>query len=222
MLNNYPRSELREAALEREFAIAQSYLAGRKKRVLGFIPLKGYAEGIEIMERISDRVGLDEPDGIGFKAALAVAKNYEERKQYNEAHLKWSEISSHFQTGQIGKDALLNMARCKYAEYNKKPKRRRALFDASSLTSAKSYYERFRLLYPADARELHIDEKLKEIDEQIAHKQLTVGKYYRKTGNTQAANLYFEMVSKDWPNTEAAGAARALLSEKPTRKRAKR
>ncbi|UCG58483.1 MAG: tetratricopeptide repeat protein [Phycisphaerales bacterium] len=213
LLTDYPRSELREAALDREFTIAQAYLAGRKKTVLGFIRLKGYAEGIKIMEKISDRTGLADPNGIGLKAALAVAKSYQQRKKFEEAHLKWSEISSQWQTGQIGKDALLSMARCKHGIYNKQPEHRRHLYDVSCLSSAKSYYERFQLLYPSDAKELRVAEILKEIDEQFAYKQLAIGRYYKRTGNVQAANLYFDMVIQNWPNSEAAGMARAVPSK---------
>lgn len=212
LLTDYPRSELREAALDRQFTIGQAYLGGRRKMLLRIIPLKGYEDGVEIMEKISDRAGLDDPNGIGLKAALTVAEHYQQRKQYEEAHLKWSEISSHYQTGPMGKQALLRMAHCKHAEYNKKPEHKRLLYDASSLISAKSYYERFQLLYPSEARELNVNEILQEIDEQIAYKQLAVGKYYRRTGKGRAANLYFDMVLQNWPDTKAAGTAKTLLS----------
>ncbi len=58
MLTEYPRSSLSDAALDREFIVAKAYLAGRKKTVLGFIRFKGYAEGVRIMEKITNRVGL--------------------------------------------------------------------------------------------------------------------------------------------------------------------
>jgi len=210
LLDEYIRSDFRQAALEREFAIAGGFLAGQKKTVLGIFKMRRYGEGITIMEKITDRVGFDK--SMGMEAALAVARNYEERKKYNEAYLKWWEISLNRDKGSIGRDALLGMARCKQAVYNKHPKEKRPHYDASCLNTAKSCYERFRLLYPAEAEKLDVDGILKEINEQLAEKQLSIGRYYQRVSNIQAANLYFDMVAKDWPGSKAAQAAKEMLA----------
>ncbi|MHC4324348.1 MAG: hypothetical protein ACYSUX_08755 [Planctomycetota bacterium] len=212
LLDEYPESGFREAALDRQFAIATAYLAGKKKTLIAFIKIKGYAEGIRIMEKITDRVGLDTQ--MGIDASVDVAENYEQRKKYNEAFLKWWEISLEWEMGRIGADALLGMARNKHAVYNKPPEHKRAFYDASCLNSAKSYYGRFKLLYPKDAREIGVDEILQEIDEQLAYKQLSIGRYYQRTDNRQAANLYYDMVVNDWPDSKAAEQAKQMLAEK--------
>lgn len=211
LLTEYQKSEFCEAALDRQFGIATAYLAGRKKIVLGFINLKGYAEGVRIMEKITDRVGLD--TSMGIKASVAVAKSYEERKLYNRASLKWWEISLQWDRGPVGKDALLGMARCNNAVYNKHPEHKRPLYDSSSLSTAKSCYEKFSLLYPKEAKEIGVPEILNEIDEQLACKQLSIGRYYQKVGNQQSANLYYDMVVNDWPGTKAAETAKQMLTE---------
>jgi tetratricopeptide (TPR) repeat protein len=212
LLTEFPKSILSDAALDREFTIATAYLAGRKKTLLGFIKIKGYAEGVRIMEKITERVGIDTE--MGINASVAVAENYEQRKKFDEAFLKWWEISLEWETGPVGRDALLGMARNKHAVYNKHPEYKRPLYDASCLNSAKSYYGRFKLLYPADAKEIGVDEILSEIDEQLACKQLSIGRYYQKTGNIQSANLYFDMVVNDWPGSKAAEQAKELLTKK--------
>ena len=212
LLTEYPKSKLTEAALDRQFAIATAYLGGRKKKLLGFIKIKGYAEGVRIMEKITDRVGLDTQ--MGIKASVAVAESYEEREKFNEAFLKWWEISLEWEMGPVGRDALLGMARCKQAVYNKPPEHKRHYYDASPLRSAKTYYSRFKLLYPRDAGEIGVDEILDRIDEQLAHKQLSIGRYYQRTGNKRAANLYYDMVVSDWPDSKAAQQAEELLAEK--------
>ena len=212
LLTEFPMSILSDTALDREFAIATAYLAGRKKTLLGFIKIKGYAEGVKIMEKITEQVGLDTQ--MGINASFAVAENYEQRKKFNEAFLKWWEISLEWEMGPVGRDALLGMARNKHAVYNKPPEHKRAFYDASSLNSAKSYYGRFKLLYPEYAKEIGIDELLSEIEEQIAYKQLSIGRYYQKTGNRQSANLYYDMVVNDWPGSKAAEEAKEMLAKK--------
>ena len=210
----YHESELYKAALVRQFHIGTAFLAGQKKTVLGVFKMKGYAEGNKIMERISNLAGLDDPNGIGIKAAVAVAESLERRGKFNEAYFKWSEI---WETGQIGGDALLGMARCKYAAY------KGTKYDASVLIgqpfsvesyydSAKGCYEKFKLRWPQNTEE--IDEILKEIDEKLAEKQFSIGRYYQKIGNKESAYHYYRMVIRDWPDSKAAEMAEQMMSDK--------
>jgi len=213
LLKDYPASQFARLAQDREYAMAQAYLAGRKKTVLGFIKISGYAEGVELMEKISDRAGLSEPNGVGVNAAIAVAEHYERRQQFLEAYLKWSEIASYWDTGPTGKRAVCRMAEDNFAAYNLHPEARRDKFDASKLTTAKTYYEKFLALYHQEAVSEDVPEKIKQIDELMAYKQYRIGLYYRHIRKYRAANLYFDMVLQNWPKTEAAGMAKQALAE---------
>lgn len=219
LLKDYPRSEFAKPAMNREYEIADAYLGGRKKTVLGLFRVRGYSEGVEIMERLSDRTGLDDPNSIGLKAAIAVAEHYEAREKYLDAYLKWSEIASYWEMGPIGKRAILRMAEDNFAAYNKPPEKRQPLLDSSKLTTARTYYERFALRYPEDARKHDIPAKLKRIDEQLAYKEYTIGRYYQRTDETEAADFYYAMVIDKWPDTEAAGMAKTARQEIVDRKR---
>jgi len=213
LLEDYPGSDFAAAALEREFAMGRDYLNGRKISVLGLFKIAGYAEGVEIMERISDRAGLDEPNGVGLRAAIAVAEHFEIKEDYLEAHLKWAEIASYWETGAVGRRALYRMAENNLAAYNEPRPERRHHYDASKLTTARAYYEKFLLLYPKEGKEKGIPGKIEQIDEQMAYKQFTIGQYYRRTGESRAANLYFDMVVRNWPGTAAAALARDALEQ---------
>jgi len=215
LLKNYPGSEFADAATQREYDIARAYLEGRKKVVLGFIRISGYAEGVEIMEKVSDRAGIDEPNSVGLKAAIAVAEHYERTEQYLEGYLKWSEIASYWETGPVGKQAIYRMAEDNFLAYNKHRPKERYRFDASKLTTAKTYYERFQSLYPTEATQNDVPAKVKQIDEDIAYKQFKIGQYYRRVGKDRAAYLYFDMTVHSWPKTEAAEMARQAMTEMP-------
>jgi TolA-binding protein len=213
-LANYPRSGLYDAVMERRFSIAKAFLAGEKKRVLKVFKMKGYAEGEKIMDRISDKTG-DSP--VSMNAIRQIAESFENRGKFDEAYYRWSEMSSRWPTGQTGKEALLGMGRCKHAGY-KGPK-----YDASNLISAKSYYENFKGRYPEDAKGFEISEKLKQIEQQRAYKEFSTGQYYQKTGNTSAANLYYQMVKNKWPKSTAAQMAeKAVKDSKETDKKEKK
>lgn len=159
------------------------------------------------MEKISDRTG-DAP--LAYNVLIAVAKSYEKRQKFNDAYLEWSLIASKWPTGQIGKEALLAMGRCKHADY-RGPK-----YDASSLISAKSYYEDFKSRYSEEAKTYNIDEKLRQIKEQSGYKQFCIGQYYQKTDSLMPANSYYEMVMADWPDSTAAKMAKIAVEKEKT------
>ena len=213
MLKDYPGSEYAAPALQREFDMAQAYLQGRKKTVLGIFKISGYEEGVSIMEKVSDRAGLDEPNGVGLRAAISVAEHYEAQEKYVEAYLKWSEIASYWETGPIGKRALYRMAEDNLIAYDKPRESKRPNYDASKLSTAKTYYAKFLALYPEDAKENNVPDKMRHIDEEMAYKQSAIGRFYRRTGKLQAANLYFAMVARTWPDTEAGAMAKEALDK---------
>jgi outer membrane protein assembly factor BamD (BamD/ComL family) len=213
MLKDFPGSEYATTANERVYDIAKAYLGGRKRTVLWIFKMSGVAEGIKLLERISDRAGMQEPNSVGLKAAIEVAEYHEANKEYLDAYMKWSEVAAYWEKGPIAKRAIYRMAEDNYLAYDLHRPGRRAFFDASKLATAKTYYEKYSTLYPQDANSLDIPEKLRQIDEKVAFKQYTIGKYYVRAGKKQAAHMYFDMVVKNWPKTEAAESARQALEE---------
>jgi outer membrane protein assembly factor BamD (BamD/ComL family) len=203
-LDEYPRSELYESALDRQFQVATAFLAGQKRQVLKVFSIRGYSEGVRIMEKIAARTG-DAP--IAKRAMNSIARSYEKRGKFIEAYESWSEISSRWPGGDTGREALLGMARSMHAAY-KGPK-----YDASSLISARSYYQDFQMRYPEYAKEIGVKKILADIEEQMAYKQYTIGEYYKRTGSKLAANLYYQHVTEDWPGSTAAQFAQRATEE---------
>jgi hypothetical protein len=212
LLTKYPESLLSDPAIIRQYQIGMTYLEGRKKVVLGLIPISGNEEGIGILEKMIDHAGYDKQ--ISLDASIAIAKNYEKRKKFEEAYLKWYEIYSLADKDDItDRDALLGMARAKLAAYNKNPESKKSSYDAAPLRTAKSYFEMLKAGYPEYAVEIGADETLKTITEELANKQLKTGLYYQRMGKKQSANLYFDMVISNWPESKSAEIAKDMLDK---------
>lgn len=205
LLDSFPDSWLYTSALERQFSVATAFLAGEKRRVLKYIKLSAYEEGEKIMQKIADRTG-DAP--IAKRALRTVAESYEKKGQFLDAYEAWAEIATKWPTGQMGKESLLKMAQDLHSAY-KSPK-----YDASSLLSAKSYYNDFKIRYPQLESEHGIDDKIKMIEEQLAYKQFTTGQYYDRADSPQAANIYYQYVIDKWPDSAAAKMAKAQIEKK--------
>lgn len=216
LLDEFPAGRFYDAALDRQFRIATAFLAGHKRPFLGIFKIKGYSLGVRLMEDISYRVPLDDPAGMGTKAALAVAEHYQQRKMYEEAFHRWAEIHEQHGTNRLGKQALLEMAECRQAlykghQYDTSDLIGRPLNPQSYYDSAKSSYEKFKRQYPQDADGFNVEKRLNEIDEQLAVKQFETGRYYQERGNMLSANLYYRMVVDRWPRTETAKTAAQML-----------
>lgn len=214
VLENYPASELRKPTVERLFAIGTMYVVdGRKVSLLGLFRISGYETGIKILEVVSEAEGLEDPNGLGLKGALYIVDNYEKRKMYEDAYLKWLEVSTVWEDGELGRRALLGMADNKHASYNRNTPEKRHLFDASSLKAAKTYYEKYLTLFPDDPKESYVINTISEISEQIAFKEYSIGRFYDHTGQKQAASIYYNMVIESWPKSKAAQMARETVNQ---------
>jgi hypothetical protein len=169
---------------------------------------------------------------LSATAAVEVALHYEARgrsdeQNYELAHQKWLEIlesydnelelSSSRPTGEVGKDALLGMGRCKMIlyggpAYDSTVLRGQPFTEDGVYSGAEGCYREFMSRYPQEGARFGLDEELKKIEEELAGKDLFTGRYYQKAGNKQAANLYYQMVVRDWHGTAAAGRAQELLA----------
>ena len=145
LAEQFPESAFYQSALERQQQIATAFLAGQKRRVLKVFGISAYDEGGEIMNKIADRAG-DAP--IAQNALKTLATSKEKRGTYHEAYLVWADVSNRWPTGQVGKEALLGMARSLEMDY-KGPK-----FDSKMLESSKSYYAEYQKKYPDAAQRL--------------------------------------------------------------------
>ncbi|HBG25915.1 MAG: hypothetical protein A2Y10_00700 [Planctomycetes bacterium GWF2_41_51] len=202
LLEKYPESSLRQAALEREYQIGSAFLHGHKRTVLLVFKLNAYEEGTEIMNKIADIAG-DAP--IAKKAIETLARSREKRGAYDEAYLAWADAANRWPTGETGKDSLLGMARSLEQEY-KGP-----TFDGKVLESSKSYYEEYVEKFPESAQQSGLTDKVEQIESQLAEKELTIADYYARTASYTSADLYYQRVIDQWPDTVSAKKAEEKL-----------
>jgi outer membrane protein assembly factor BamD (BamD/ComL family) len=202
-LDEHPGSDLYDAAVDRLYQIGNAFLHGQKKPLLSIFRVSAYEDGEKIMTAIADRLG-DAP--ISKQALIAVATSYERRHSYRDAYRAWSDVHARWPAGEIGRDALYGMAVNMQSAY-KGPK-----YESASLVSSRGYYVQLKSQYPEYAASIGVDKTLGRIDEQIAEKELTVARYYRKTGCVPGAEMYLGEVVAKWPNTLAADQARQMAA----------
>jgi tetratricopeptide (TPR) repeat protein len=227
-----------EEILEREYGIAMEFLGKRRIPILGVFSINGRASGEKIMERISEKTKNKQ---LSLNAGVAIANSYEVRglkdnSYYEAAHLKWLElletndkdsiIPVPMPTGVLGKDAILAMGRCKYLaykgpDYDASFLNGRAFSEKDMYDNAINCYKEFTKQYPQEAKNASVESKLDDINEHLAEKDFKTGIYYQKTDNMQAANLYYQMVVRQWPQSDAAKRSQRMLASNMISKREK-
>lgn len=199
----FPQSVFYPSALERQYQIATAFLGGQKRTALKIFRLSAYEEGTELMNKIADKAG-DAP--LARDALETLARSNEKRGAWHEAYLAWASVCDRWPTGQIGKDALLGMARSLEHDY-RGPK-----FDSKVLESSKSYYLEYQKRYTDTSKGIEVPQTLNRLDEKLAEKELLCADYYARTGSSAAANLYYQRIIDEWPGTLGAKSAEQKMA----------
>ena len=202
-LDSFPNSNLYESAIERQLSVATAYLNGEKRVILKFIKLSAMEDAAAIIYGVVDRIG-DSP--MSQRALVMLANSYTRNKAYLDARQTWSEINFRWSTGKIGRDSLLQLAYNSHSAYDGPN------YDQTPLSSARTYYSRFKEEYAELVTENQVDERISMVDEQLAYKQYTIGDYYSRTDHDEAAGIYYNYIVENWPQSAAARMSSARLS----------
>ncbi len=197
-LDEYPVSSFYDAALERTYEIASAFLAGQKRRAFVIFMIRAYDDGEVMMRKIADKAGRS---SIAQRALITLAESFEKRGLYLDAYNVWTEVALRWQTGEIGRQSLLAMARCMHSAY------RSPSHDGSPIISAEGYYSQYMLRYPELADREGVDDYHNSSLEQIAYKYYKIGEYYQNTGDLQSATMYYNYVLDNYADLDVAALA---------------
>ncbi len=206
-LEQYPNLESEERIARNEFAIGVAFLSGVKQKVLGIFRFPAQEEGLDIL----DKVVLRAPGAtLAEDAIKAKADYYFRTGRFELAEAEYARLAQEFPRGRYTRLALLMSAQSAIARF---PGVR---FDESALLEARERFLVFDDRYPEHAEQENVDSLVRRIDETMAEKHLTIGKWYSRQKHPTSASVYYQKVVDRWPESAAASEARnrlAMLSE---------
>lgn len=194
--------EMFHRALRREMDVARAFLAGKKRLVWGFLYLPAYDDGVEILDRVWERV----PGTRIGEEALALIADY--RFAVGEMDLaqdEYARLVGEYPSGRHTARGMLRAAEAAEAAFGG------VKFDARPLLEAEERYRQFSAAFPTYADEQHVDERLRQIGRLRAQKDLDVARWYEGVRQPQAAVFYYQLIVRDWPDSVEAAAARQRL-----------
>lgn len=190
------------AALRRELDVALAFLSGEPRIVWGFLRLPAYDEGVEILDRIYERVP---GTRLGERALKTRADYFFFRGDMDLAQDEYANLVREYPNGRYTPFAMLRAAESASAAF---PGIR---FDDSALLNAEERYRQVQAAFPIYAERNQVSARLDAIRTQRAQKDLYIARWYARTEQRDAAIFYYELILSDWPETLAAQEARADL-----------
>lgn len=184
-----------EEALRLEFVIAEAFLGGAKRKVLG-VPLVS-AEDLGL--RILDEISTDYPDSRMAELALKTKGDHLFRQgEHGLAQLEYDRLLRDYPQSRYHRYCLRRAADAALASYAG------IEFDETPLIEAEDRYREYRAQYPDDAAREGVDLILATIRERLAEKEFSIGRYYERTGHLSSAVCYYRGVKEQWPDTIAS------------------
>jgi len=202
-LASFPAGKYFLRALDREFKVAEAFLAGKKRIVWGFVRLSARDEGLEILSRIAEHAP---KSAIAAKAIMRIADYHFEAEHYAEAVDAYDEYLAMFKKSPDAGYAMLQAARASRAQFAG------IQFDETPLIEAQQRFETFAERFPQDAEKQNVSKILREIADTLAEKLYACGEYYVRVGKPSAAAFYYKQVVDRYGHTSWARQARQSLN----------
>ena len=204
ILDTYPKSESVKDVLQRQYEIANRFLAGQWFKLWGYIPFfpsmdrtAGMYEKIVVAGPYSD---------IAPQAQLKIGAAREKQAHYPEA-IKAYELAAdrYYERPQVAADALFKAGLAYRHEAST------AEYDQSTAGQAIATLTDFITLYPDDPRVPEAQKVIAALKGEQARGNFQIAKFYEKSRKWNGALVYYNEVLLQNPNSPYAAEARQRL-----------
>jgi len=206
LLDLHPDSKLFYPALEKQYEIADRFLRGYKRRLLGMPMLGAQEEGIDMLFRIQERVP---GSPLAERALLRTADYYYDRGQYDLAADAYGAYTRGYPRSPVIHRVKLRQAFASLAQF------RGRYYDVTPLIDARAQLESFQAAFPEMAEQEGVPAVLRRIDSSMADKLYATADFYRRTHEPRAAAYTYRYLISRYPDSAEAGAARRSLERLP-------
>jgi outer membrane assembly lipoprotein YfiO len=208
VLDNYPESTFYYPALEKQFAIANVYLAGKKDRLFWMPVLGRRDEAVEMLYRIQER---SPGSPTAERALLRTADHYYDTAQYdlaNDAYAAYLRSYPRTPLAESGR-VKLRQAFSSLAQF------RGLDFDATPLVDARAALGDVIAQHPDLSKEENLPAVIDRIDATLSGKLFRTADFYRRTRQPQAAAHLYRSIVAQYPNTPTAARAEQAMAKLP-------
>jgi outer membrane assembly lipoprotein YfiO len=198
VIDKYPFSERIQEIIEREYKIAEKFMAGEKRKAAGFtLPVENPA--IEIFTKVVEN------SVYGPRAAVAQYKLglvLRGLSRYYEAEEAFNKVVSNYPNSEWAAAAKFQIASCRASTS------KGADYDQGAAKEAKEKFEDFVKEHSDAVLSRDAEKNIAQLKEKEAESAYNIGVFYEKQKAYESAKIYYQDVIDGYP--DSAWAAKAL------------
>lgn len=198
VIDKYPFSERIKEIIEKEYAIAEKFMSGQKRKVLGMtLPVENPA--IEVFSKVVDNSTYGP---LASKAQYKLGLVLKGLQRYYEAEDAFNKVISNYPDSEWVEPAKFQIASCRSAVS------RSSDYDQGATGEAKQKFEEFVREHPDAILSQEAESNIAKLKEKEAEASFNTARFYEKQKAYQAAKIYYDNVVNNYP--ESAWTAKAL------------
>jgi outer membrane assembly lipoprotein YfiO len=204
LLAKYPKIANAAEIQARQLAIADRFLAGEWIKLLGYIPF--FPSMDKAAEMYGDIVRFGPYGPYGPAAQMNIGAAREKQKDYALAVQAYEMAADRYSAQtEVAATARYKEATAWYKQALK------ADYDQSAASQAISAFNDFMALYPDDPRKEEAQKIIASLKLEQARGNFSVAQYYEKSKRWAAAQIYYNQVRLNAPDTPLADQARERI-----------
>ena len=206
LLETYPKIDNYQEVLKRQYEIANRYLAGKRFKVFGLIPLyRSMEKTVKMYEKVIKNGPYSE---IAGQAQLNIGKANEKQKEFRGAVRAYETAADRYHDRKdLAADALYKAAETYYIQA------KTAEYDQGIAKRALETYHDFISLHPTDPRVEESRKKMENLRNEQARGAIKVAEFYEKRKEWNGALIYYNEALVKAPNSMFAETAKQKIEE---------
>ncbi len=213
LLQQYPKVEMYQEVLQRQFEIANKYLNGKWFKLWGLIPaFPSMDRTVKMYQSIIDN-GPYSPVAPQAQLNIGAAREkqssfFNKTDPFREAVKAYNTAADrYFDNIKVASEAAFKAGNAYYVQSEK------ADYDQSMAGQAISTFTDFLALYPTDPRATAAQSMIRELKAEQARGCFVTARYYEKKKRWNGALIYYNEVSVKDPNSPYANQAKLKIEE---------
>jgi len=201
VIDKYPFSERIKEIIEKEYKIAEKFIAGYKRKALGIVlPVENPA--IEILTKVVENSTYGP---LAPKAEYKLGLVLKGLQRYYEAEDAFNKVITNYPDSEWTEPAKFQIATCRAAVS------RGPAYDQGAMQEAKQKFEEFVRENPDAVLSKEAEQNINILKEKEAEASYNIAVFYEKQKAVKAAKIYYENVVNNYFDTAWAAKASSRL-----------
>jgi outer membrane protein assembly factor BamD (BamD/ComL family) len=208
LIDKYPFSERIQEVIEREYKIAEKFMAGERRKSLGVVlPVENPA--IEIFTKVIENSSFGP---LAAKSQYKLGLVLKSQMMYYEAEDAFNKVLGNYPDSDWVEAAKFQIAACKAAVS------RGSDYDQGATQEAKEKFEEFVEEHPDAVLSRDAEKKIGQLKEKEAEANFNTARFYEKQDAYEAAKIYYNDTIVRYPDSPWAAKAMERLQILETKK----